>query len=209
MCPPIELPPFLTQSSRKWRSHTALIKSGMTAMPLPQMDKADHSPSPDAASPVVGPSRSFLPYASAVGAAVILAVIAVSNFNGDSPDRLRPDIPKGISTRKTVYYNWRWFRCSVAVFELEPKFLADLRAGGIAFLDGVTERPWQTSPVSSDDNSKWQLEFANSLGCIGDNDLHTLFNKVSDAGGYYQVQSSNSVTLIAPDAGLVMVGGYE
>lgn len=178
-------------------------------MNLPPHDQPIQTQSPKTQSFVGRESKAFLAYLGKIGAAMILVGAAIFVFNGDSPDRLRPDIPMGISTGKTVYYNWRWFRCSVAVFELEPKFLADLRAGGIAFLDGATGRPWHTSPVSSDDNSKWQLEFANSLGCIGDDGLHALFDKVSDAGGYYQVQSSNSVTLIAPDAGLVMVGGYE
>lgn len=178
-------------------------------MPLPPKDKADHAQSLKATSFFAREGKAFLAYLSKIAAAITLVATAFFAFDGDSPDRLRSDIPKGVSAGKTVFSNTRWFRCSVAIFELEPKFLADLRTGGIAFLNAKTEAPWQVAPMVFDTSRKWPFEFTNSLDCIAEKDLQTLFNTVSENGGYYQVQNSNSVMLIAPDAGLMMVGGYD
>lgn len=178
-------------------------------MPPPPNDKVAQSQLPEVQSLFMREGKSFLAYLSKICVVMILLAVAVLAFNGDSPDRLRPDIPQGISAGKTVYHNTRWLRCSVAVFELEPEFLAGLRAGGIPFLNSAAETSWQAAPMIFDDSSRWPLEFATSVDCIGDKSLQTLFNTVSEKGGYYQVRSSNSVSLIAPDAGLMMVGGYD
>jgi hypothetical protein len=137
-------------------------------------------------------------------------LIALAGCDGDSPDRLRNDIPNGIPAGETVYYNTKWFKCAVAIYKLEPGFVDEVRQNGLASLNRATSAPWTETPAfGADDRGRWVVDLIDSLDCIADQKLQTLFQRASDGGGYFQVQETNSTTLIAPDEGLVMVGGYE
>ncbi|GLS23873.1 hypothetical protein GCM10007874_68940 [Labrys miyagiensis] len=98
------------------------------------------------------------------------------------------------------------------MFNLDAKFAEEVRRGGVSRLNEATAKPWQSTPVwvEGNDIPRWQSDFVDSLGCIEDEKIRALFERLA-AGttGYYQVQKTNSITLIAPRDGIAMVGGYE
>ncbi|MFF2320028.1 hypothetical protein ACFVTJ_03135 [Agrobacterium sp. NPDC058088] len=138
-------------------------------------------------------------------------LIALAGCGVDSPDRLRGDIPDGIPAGETVYYNNRWFECAVAIYKLDSVFMDEVRRNGLLSLNKATSTPWAEAPVLEANYAMDRriADFVSSLDCIKDKKLQTLFERTSANGGYFQVQLTNSITLIAPDEGLVMVGGYE
>lgn len=138
-------------------------------------------------------------------------IIALAGCGVDSPDRLRSDIPDGIPAGETVYYNARWFECAVAIYNLDSVFMDEVRRNGLLSLNKATSAPWAETSVLGTNYTmdRWIADFASSLDCIQDQKLQALFERISAKGGYFQVQPTNSITLIAPDEGLMMVGGYE
>ncbi len=138
-------------------------------------------------------------------------IIALAGCGVDSPDRFRSDIPDGIPAGETIYYNTRWFECAVAIYKLDSVFMDEVRRNGLLSLNKATSAPWAEAPVlrATYAMDRWIADFASSLDCIQDQKLQTLFERASASSGYFQVQRTNSITLIAPDEGLMMVGGYE
>lgn len=140
-----------------------------------------------------------------------LLSITLCGCGEDTPDRLRPNIPRGIPTGETVYYNTKWFECSVAIYQLDPIFAEEVRRNGLLSLNTATSSSWSETPTFKETagHGRWEADLEESLDCIADDKLQTLFRQTSADGGYFQVQNSNSTTLIAPYNGLMMVGGYE
>lgn len=143
-----------------------------------------------------------------LSALIVMAVLGAC----DSPDRLRTNIPNGLPTGATVYYNTKWFECAVAIFPLEPGFAERLRQPGISQLNEATENSWRETPVwgGEDSSGRWTTDLIESLACIEDQELQALFSSLADGTrGYFQVQPNNSATLIASEEGLILIGGYE
>lgn len=130
---------------------------------------------------------------------------------GDSPDRLRPNIPSGIPAGETVYYNTKWLECSVAIYQLDPMFAEEVRRDGLLSLSKATSSSWSETQTFKETavHGRWEVDLAESLACIEDDKLQPLFRETSVSGGYFQIQKYNSTILIAPNNGLLMVGGYE
>lgn len=142
----------------------------------------------------------------------IIIIFASIIASCDSPDRLRPNIPRGLPVGSTLYYNTNWFECAVAVYHLDIKFMEQVHQRGISVLNSATLKVWHSTPAfpSGDDIPRWTADLVESLDCIEDRKLNAIFSRIANTNaGYFQVQDTNSVTLIAPDDGLVMVGGYE
>jgi hypothetical protein len=87
----------------------------------------------------------------------------------------------------------------------------EVRRNGLLSLNKATSAPWAETSVLGANYAmdRWIADFASSLDCIRDQKLQALFERISAKSGYFQVQPTNSITLIAPDEGLMMVGGYE
>jgi len=101
--------------------------------------------------------------------------------------------------------------CAVVIHSLEAGFANALRAGGVDYLRGTTGDPWRSASLwELDDGGRWVVDAILSLKCIKNDELHDVFMSLANDGtGYILVQESNSVLIIDPVRGLLMVGGYE
>jgi hypothetical protein len=99
----------------------------------------------------------------------------------------------------------------VVIHTLEEDFAVAIRDGGADYLRRTTGDTWQLGTRQLlQSNGRWSVDVDLSIRCIEDVDLHDLFSSIRNGSrGYFRVQNANSTSIIAPDKGLLMVGGYE
>lgn len=145
-------------------------------------------------------------------------------------DHFRRDIPPGVSIGELVFSKMIWFECSVGVFRLQPDFAARVSAGGVAVLseaskaaaielpaDAAHERfdsPWLETPAQQvDDESKSSMNRVfHTVPCLaGAEPYSSLYDDYlyKKRGGYFSVHGYGGTAIVAPEEGLLFIGGYE
>lgn len=149
--------------------------------------------------------------ASARRIALLVSLVVILSGCDWAEEGLADDIPTSLPTNEIVYSHGELMECAVAIHSLEEEFASALRIGGIDYLTSATGEIWRSASLwELDDGGRWVVDAMLSLECIKDDELHDVFmSTANDGGGYILVQESNSVSIIDPSRGLVMVGGYE
>ena len=141
---------------------------------------------------------------------IVLVSLAVLALTGCSaPILVMRDIPPGVATDGVVFHRTKWFDCAVAVYQLQPDFVARLRAEGLAALSGGTT-VWKQTPVP-DDMSKATANLDSTLNCLDEaKSYRDIFeNAAHGHGAYFTVNQEGGTDILAPADGLLLLGGYE
>ncbi|HEY8578199.1 MAG TPA: hypothetical protein VIL88_17875 [Devosia sp.] len=143
----------------------------------------------------------------------LLLLVAVLLSGCDlAKEQLQDSVPHGVLTNGVLYANDEMFECAVVIHTLDEDFASAVRDGGPVYLERTTGKAWhQGTPWHLEPKGRWIADLMLSVQCIDEADLHGLFESILNrqVKGYFLVQDTNSTSIIAPDRGLLMVGGYE
>lgn len=142
---------------------------------------------------------------------ILLAVAVLLSGCDFAEEQLQDSLPRGVATTGVLYSNDEMFECAVVILTLEESFAAAVRDAGSDYLRRTTGDTWHpTTQWQLEPDGRWIVDLDLSIGCIDEVDLHDLFRSIRNGGGgYFLVQDTNSTSIIAPERGLLMVGGYE